>query len=102
MALTCERADCSQPVIEGRRICREHWNEYMRNYRLRSENKRERAADQHGREQGIQTCVRFLREAIGNRALTGYQAARELERGIIAGESSELRMRRSFLQTIGG
>lgn len=106
--MNCEKDACTNEVLEGRRICADHWAEYMRSYRARSGPKKERASYQRGFDEGVTSgfsagmtaCLRYLRDEVGHRALTGYQVARDVEDSVTNTESAEVLARRAFLKSL--
>lgn len=69
-------------------------------YRKRADRKREGAAHYRGFEEGIAICLKFLREQVGDRALTGYQSAKAIEKAVLSSESAEVLARRAFLKSL--
>lgn len=99
-AKKCER--CSEPPVEGRKLCSEHYAEYMRNYRPAANLQKEKQHRGEGFRDGVAACVRYLREQFPGTALTGLQAARNIERNVLGGESGEQKQQREFIQSLRG
>lgn len=76
--------------------------EYMRNYRRMAVPQIQRKAERDGMREGIDACVKFLREKVRGRALTGFQAAVIIERAMIDAELPEVAARRRFIDSLQG
>lgn len=74
--------------------------EYQRQYRKTVKPMNERKAKSEGVEEGLQKCIRYLREHIGNRALTGYQAAMMVERAMLETESFNVQARERLIDSM--
>lgn len=73
--------------------------EYMRDYRKTVKPMSERQAREEGFTAGVEACVKVIRERGGDRALTGYQTARLLEK-LVTPESFEVRSRRELVKSL--
>jgi hypothetical protein len=93
---------CDSESLKGRSLCQEHWNEYMRGFRERSVLKREKAALARGYDAGILACRNLLRQMLGDRTVSGHQAAQIIERHISGVESAASAQQRAFLQQLSG
>ncbi len=71
--------------------------EYMRQYRATTKPLGERKAANDGVKSGIDRCIRYLRESVGGKAITGYVAALMIERSMIENEPAESEARRKFV-----
>lgn len=78
---------CYQPAMEDRNECKEHFAEYMREYRQRSDRKRDQANHFRGFEEGVTAALVFLRTKIASQPVTGFQAAAMIERGYLTPET---------------
>lgn len=78
---------CSEPALEDRDICREHYAEYMREYRARDGKKRDADIHLRGFEEGLRKALDFLRKRVGSQAVTGLQAAVMVERAYLTPET---------------
>ncbi len=72
--------------------------EYMRNYRATVKPLSERKAENNGVRSGVDRCIRYLRESVGGKAITGYVAAMMIERAMIENEPAESEARRRFVE----
>jgi hypothetical protein len=61
--------------------------EYYRSYRRTVKAKRERQAHQAGVNDGVEMCCKLLRELVGEKALTGWEAARLIAKTLSSGRS---------------
>lgn len=50
--------------------------------------------------EGVQMAARFMRSVIAGRAITGYQAAAEIEKRIIGEETGEQQQRRAMVEAM--
>ena len=82
---------CEEPRAPSQIYCSTHWAEYQRNYH------RERSTVAF--LDGVDACVRLLREQIGDRPTTGRQAAQLLTR-LGTEETPELTQRRQMIQNM--
>ena len=98
--MTCSKCDSAPTGKHG--MCRQHYNEYMQDYRKTAEVKREKASRHYGFQEGVTACVQFLRSTLGDRAATGLQSAQLIERGVTGTESHELTQRRAFVDSMRG
>lgn len=73
----------------------------MRDYRKTVKPRNERDARAEGRKEGVEACVRFLRQFIGDRAFTGHHAARLMEKAVGL-PSGDVEGRRRLVQSLGG
>ncbi len=87
MAKAKKCSKCDEPAMPDRDICKEHFAEYMRDYRKREDKKRDQENHIRGFEEGIRRCVAVLRSKVGSRSMDGFTAAYMLEK---AGLSSEV------------
>lgn len=81
--------------LATRTYCDHHWAEYQRGYRIDEELKKSTAAFLDG----VDACVRYLREQVGDRMTTGRQAAQLLAR-IGQGETPEQAQRRQLIESM--
>ena len=97
MPRKCLRKGCQRDGASTHSYCAEHWAEYQRDYdKRRIEN-----SFQKGIRQGVDACVRLLREQLGDRAITGRQAAQLLLRAESNGqETPELVQRRAMIASL--
>ena len=72
--------------------------EYFRDYRATVKPIGERQAFRDG----VNHAVKFLREKIGGRAVTGYQMATALERAGLESDTAEAKARQDFVRSLGG
>lgn len=86
--------------MPGRTICSDHFAEYMREYRTRSDNKRDRAAFRRGSEERLQSCVKYLREVVAGRCLSGFEIAKLLEKHTLGDSAPELIARRRLIDSM--
>ena len=96
--MTCTK--CDEEALKGRTLCRKHLAEYHRERRRTIKPMNEREAQQEGFEAGVAACVAFLRQTLGDRAATGYQAAQLIDGGVRGVASGDLASRRLFLQSL--
>ncbi len=75
--------------------------EYFRDYRKVKKPVKEREARAEGYAEGVEACIRFLRQFIGDRAFTGHHAA-HLMRKAVAGPSGDVEMRNRVILSLGG
>ena len=73
--------------------------EYYRNYRATVKPIKEREAQRDGFKAGVESCVETLR-GVGQRSMTGSQAALLLSRAMLGDDLSEIAARRRFLDTL--
>ena len=98
---TCPK--CQTPRAPGQSYCPEHYAEYMREYRPVASSQRDTQMRNDGFTSGVQACVRFLRSKVGGSALTGYQAAKELERHVVKADiDAMLIQRQNFIRGLRG
>lgn len=76
--------------------------EYDRNYRATVKPRNERAARQEGMREAIARCVKYFRERVAGKSITGYQAALMIERAMIEEEPAESEARRRFIDSMRG
>ncbi len=76
--------------------------EYQRKYRATVKPMNERKAHTDGVQDGLARCIKYLREKIGSRALTGHQAALMVERSMLDGEQNSVTARRQFVEALRG
>jgi hypothetical protein len=62
----------------------------------------ERKAHEDGLREGIARVVKYLREKVGNRAITGYQCALMIERAMLETESNAVTARQQFIEALRG
>lgn len=74
--------------------------EYMREYRKNAKPRNERDSYNDGFAAGVARCVKFLREAIGDRAFTGYKTAFLMQKAVTNEESFEVRERRKLIDSL--
>ena len=75
--------------------------QYMRTYRKTVKPLNERDAHAEGRKEGVEACIRFLRQFIGDRAFTGHHAAHLMEKAV-SGPTGDVVMRRRMIASMGG
>jgi hypothetical protein len=101
--MTCSKCDLETTGKHG--MCAEHWSAYQREYRQRSDTKRDKTAHFRGFTDGVAAASIFLRQTLGDRTASGHQAAQLIERavmsGAIGGTAIEVTMRRALIQQIG-
>ena len=95
--MTCAR--CDKPA-ETSGYCKLHWAEYQRDYRARAVSKKDRAAHFRGFTECLEVVARYLRLEVGDKALTGHQTAKVLERAIIVGDTPEVTARQQLIQSL--
>ncbi len=93
---------CSNQTMSGRTLCSEHWAEYMRDYRSKADGKRERAAYQKGAQHGFEACIKYLREHVAGRSLSGYETAKVLEKNMLGPGAPELIAQRKLIASMRG
>ena len=98
MSKTCSKCPALADKKTG--MCKEHWAEYMREYRERSDGKRERAYSARGFEEGVRACVECLRTRHRDAPLTGFQAALVIERAMLDAPSFEVTNRRAAIAAL--
>jgi hypothetical protein len=81
-------------------MCSDHWSEYQRDYRKRSDTKRDKAAHFRGFEEGVLACRNLLRQMLGDRTVSGHQAAQIIERHISGAESQAIVQQRALVASI--
>lgn len=94
----CEK--CDEPAMADRNICKDHFAEYMQEYRQRADRKRDRANASRGYEEGVKAALVFLRTRVGTRSVTGLRAAVEIERACLAQDGYALMERRKLIESI--
>ncbi len=87
---------------KGQRSCPACHSAAQIKYREHADRKRERAAHFRGFEEGVAACVRYMREHIGERAWTGHQTARMVEKAMLSAESPEVIQRRALVASFSG
>ncbi len=93
---------CSAARAPGQAYCPAHYAEYMRDYRPAAMVAKQTQNRAEGFRDGVAACVRYFRERVGGTAITGLQAARNLEREVIGGETGEQKQRRELLTSLRG
>lgn len=78
---------CEEPALENRDICREHYAEYMREYRARDGKKRDSDIHLRGFEDGVRRAIDHMRIRVASSSVTGLQAAVILERAYLTPET---------------
>lgn len=73
--------------------------QYHRKYR---ETQKQELARERGEaiREGVALACRFMRQVIAGRALTGHQAARELERAHLPQDSGDVEQRKAMLEAL--
>ena len=75
--------------------------QYQRNYRKTIKPLKEREAKAEGYKEGVEACIRFLRQFIGDRAFTGHHSA-NLMRKAVSGPSGDIETRNRVILSLGG
>lgn len=97
----CSRAGCERPRASTHNYCNEHWAEYQRDYKAKHDKEKIEASFQQGLKNGVDACVRFCRERLGDRAITGNQAAQLLLRANQGeSETAEAAQRRKMIESL--
>jgi predicted nucleic acid-binding Zn ribbon protein len=91
---------CDNPAIKGQSLCSDHFAEYMRDYRSRADRKRDQANGFRGFEQGVEAAISYLDKRIGDRAVTGREAARLVKRDVTNIETGDQQARRKLLEML--
>lgn len=84
-ARKCQR--CEKAPMEDRLLCKDHFAEYMQEYRQRDGKKRDQENHIRGFEEGLRKAVEFMRQRIASSPVTGLQAAVMLERAYLTPET---------------
>lgn len=97
MPKSCSKPGCNRDRASTHNYCAEHWAEYQREYGQR----RIKNSFEHGMRQGVEACARFLRERLGERAVSGREAAQLLLRVSQNGdETPEVAQRRAMIESL--
>ncbi len=73
---------------------------YMRQYRATTRPMNEREAFAEGKSEGVESCTKFLREEIGQRAFSGYQLAQKIDKAMLAIEPSDVVRNREMVESM--
>ncbi len=74
----------------------------MRDYRKVVKPMGERKAHADGVQEGLARCIRYMRESIAAKSISGYQAALMIERSMLEFEPAEVRARQRFVEQLRG
>jgi hypothetical protein len=87
-------------AMPNRVECREHFAEYMREYRQRETTKRDRDNYMEGFTAGVAKAIVVLRGKVGGSPVTGFQAAVILERSYIMPEAPGVAERQKLIASM--
>lgn len=100
MAKQKKCSKCDEPALPDRDICKEHYAEYMREYRARENKKRDVESHARGFEEGVQRCIRVLREKIAGKAVDGFIAAHILTKACLTSEVPGVAERQKLIDSM--
>ncbi len=91
---------CDKPPMEDRLLCKEHFAEYMQEYRQRDTKKRDSDNHQRGFEEGIRRVIRMMREKIAGKSIDGYTAAWMIEKACLTSEAPGVAERQKLIDSM--
>lgn len=86
--------------MDDRDICKEHFAEYMREYRTRADRKRDQANHFRGFEEGVKRCVQVLRTKVAGKPVDGFTAAWILEKACLTSEAPGIAERQKLIDSM--